>query len=299
MKQKRAKSYRKQMHTLQTTFKFKTPIQCVVDSESILHAEQTKFDLVKGVKRTIQVEPKFFITQCCINHLYESKNQPAIEIAKTMEKRRCGHKGTLSSHDCIKSITCVNGENKFRYLIVTQDENLRKSLRKVPGVPLIYMNRSVMIMEPFSFATLRVVKMVEAGKLTGGLNNPNAGKHLRDEKDEESVDDADKKDEQPKKKRKGPKGPNPLSIKKKKATTPDQKQQKKKEDDGKDTDGKKKRKRSHKKKTADISEAQAADNTETSTEKKVEKDTTVTETTSEKPEKETGSKTETATEDQT
>ncbi|ODV85514.1 hypothetical protein CANARDRAFT_28305 [[Candida] arabinofermentans NRRL YB-2248] len=250
MKQKRAKAYRKQMHVYTQTFKFKTPIQTIADSEIILHAEKTSFDLFKGVDRTIQMESKMMITQCCINHLYETKNQPAIEIAKRMEKRRCGHKDTLSSRDCIKSIVSINGENKHRYCIVTQDEDLRRDLRKIPGVPLVYMNRSVMIMEPLSNASAKVVQMVEARKLTGGLNDPKYAGRLHVDEQQSLPGTSEKEnetnnDQTKSKKRKGPKGPNPLSMKKKQT----EKESQDSKNEQSSEPAKKKRRRSHKKST--------------------------------------------------
>ncbi|VEU22858.1 DEKNAAC103927 [Brettanomyces naardenensis] len=245
MRQKRAKAYRKQMNVYRMTFKFKPPIQVLVDSNAVLEAEKSKFDLKKGIDRTVQMETKLFITQCCINHLYETGNQPAIDIAKTMEKRRCHHKETMSSYECIKSITDVGGHNKFRYVVVTQDEKLRRSLREVPAVPLIYMNRSVMIMEPMSKVSERVVGEVERRKLVGGLNDakraglmdgpPSAppagrsddggsgGKDGKSDGDGEAEGEDEDEDDapnhstaNPRHKRRGPKQPNPLSVKKKK-----------------------------------------------------------------------------------
>ncbi|KAH3670646.1 hypothetical protein OGAPHI_001161 [Ogataea philodendri] len=231
MKQKRAKQYRKQIHQYVSTFRFKTPIQCIVDDNVILECEKTKFDVIKAISRTVQTEVKLMITQCCINHLYETRNQPAIEIAKQMEKRRCNHKETLSSKECISSIVNIDGKNKHRYLVVSQDERLRQAMRTVPGVPLIYMKRSVMIMEPMSPVSEKVVQETEARKLSAGLNDPTAGIQKQEQEPSEPAP----------KKRKGPKGPNPLSVKKAKKQT----------DVAEETQEKKKRRRSHKKTTTE------------------------------------------------
>ncbi|CDK26393.1 unnamed protein product [Kuraishia capsulata CBS 1993] len=265
MKQKRAKAYRKQMQAYQHTFKFMLPIQCLADSELVLHCEKTAFELTKGIARTIQSDPKMMITQCCIQHLYDSRNQPAIEIAKTMEKRRCNHRETLSSYECIKSIVDVKGENKHRYLVATQDEKLRKALRRVPGVPLIYMNRSVMIMEPLSPASMKVQQRIENGKLTGGLNSKHAG--VIETEKPKAIASGDKVEanaegtetEKPKKRKRGPKEPNPLSMKKKKTekTSEDANDtNNQNEGNGDDLGDKKRRKRKHKKSTQDTDETE-------------------------------------------
>jgi U3 small nucleolar RNA-associated protein 23 len=87
-------------------------------------------------------------------------------------------------------------DNPHNYCVASQDAELRKELRRVPGVPLIHINRSVVVLEPPSKATKE--KIAEREK----------AKTLPNEKEHQFM--------QKKKKRKGPKQPNPLSMKKKK-----------------------------------------------------------------------------------
>ncbi|GMM47326.1 rRNA-binding ribosome biosynthesis protein [Pichia kluyveri] len=245
MRQKRAKQYRKQMQVLRTAFKFKTPIQCLVDDSTVLESAKTSYDLIKGINSVVQMECKFLITQCCIQHLYDSNNQLAVDLAKRMEKRRCGHKETLSSFECMKSITNVEGENKYRYLVVTQDENLRTSLRNIAGVPLVFLHRSVLVMEPLSKVTKRVVSAVERMKLTQGLNSIDAGKRSRDSDNEDGEDgegDDQNNENRPVKKGKKVKGVNPLAMKKKQKKVVPAKSTDKQDTESND-DGKKKRRR--------------------------------------------------------
>jgi U3 small nucleolar RNA-associated protein 23 len=58
MKQKRAKAYRRLMSYYHINFKFREPFQVLVDEEIILECMRTKFDLVAGLKRTLQGEVK-------------------------------------------------------------------------------------------------------------------------------------------------------------------------------------------------------------------------------------------------
>lgn len=218
MRQKRAKSYKKQMNVYLHTFKFREPFQTIVDDEIILNCQKASFDIAKGLNRTIQGETKPMITQCSIEALYKTNNQDAISIAKLFERRRCNHPpaNPIPSSECIKSIVDINGENKHRYLVASQDKLLRNKLSRVPGVPLIYMNRSVMVMEPMSEATTSYSNSFERNKLTGGLNDVEVGKI---NKQEELKTEGSEKT--PTKKRKGPKEPNPLSMKKKKTVNTD------------------------------------------------------------------------------
>lgn len=216
------------------TFKFREPFQTIVDDELVLTCDKASFNLPKGLTRTIQGESKPMITQCCMQALYLTDNQPAIDLAKSFERRRCNHFGNPKPPaECIESIVNIEGENKHRYVVATQNTKLRKVLRGVPGVPLIFMNRSVMVMEPASDATMRAATLSENAKLTTGLNDTKIGYVKKDTEEDEA--------EQPqKKKRKGPKEPNPLSMKKKKTTSNESQPQ--------DADKpKKKRARRHKK----------------------------------------------------
>ncbi|KAI5950759.1 hypothetical protein KGF54_003833 [Candida jiufengensis] len=223
MRQKRAKSYKKQMNIYHYTFKFREPYQLIVDSNIIIKCSDSSYNITNGFNKTIQAENKPMITQCCIQDLYNSKNEKAISIAKNFERRKCNHRQPINPQDCIESIVNINGENKHRYVVSTQDLDLRKRLRSVPGVPLIYMNKSsVMVMEPLSESTAKYSNNWENKKLTAGLNDLKAGQKDKKQKEEATKEDNEESEEPAKKKRKGPKGPNPLSIKKKKKEQPPQ-----------------------------------------------------------------------------
>ncbi|KAL1979064.1 hypothetical protein VTN96DRAFT_7155 [Rasamsonia emersonii] len=83
---------------------------------------------------------------------------------------------------------------------------LRAGARSIPGVPIIYVKRSVMILEPMSVPSEKVRLGVEKGKFKTGVEgalNAAGGKRKREE------------DEQPRQRGlKKAKGPNPLSVKK-------------------------------------------------------------------------------------
>jgi U3 small nucleolar RNA-associated protein 23 len=169
------------------------------------------------------------ITQCCIRHLYAAKDDPAIDLAKTFERRRCGHHELpepLSTLDCLKEVVDAkeNQTNKHRYVIASQDIEVRSFMRKIPGVPLIYINRSVMIMEPMAEVTDDARLKEERSKFRAGLKSrlPQLlGKRDRDHEQHEEHEEHDKYGEhgeidhpQPlqKKASRGSKEPNPLSM---------------------------------------------------------------------------------------
>ncbi|AQZ10249.1 UTP23 (YOR004W) [Zygosaccharomyces parabailii] len=211
MRQKRAKSYRKQMLVYNHAFKFREPYQVLVDDQLVMDCYKSHYDLVGGLKRTLQAEVKPMITQCCIQALYSTRIQEAIDIAKNFERRRCNHppKEARPPAECIQSVVNINGHNKHRYVVASQDVNLRRKLRRVPGVPLVHISRSVMVMEPLSEASRLLNQRWEEDKLLKGLNDPKLAGLRTPE-----IEDQDQQPP-PAKKHKGPKNPNPLSIKKK------------------------------------------------------------------------------------
>ncbi|SCU80133.1 LAFA_0B07690g1_1 [Lachancea sp. 'fantastica'] len=246
MRQKRAKSYRKQMLVYHHNFKFREPYQVLVDDKIVCDTHKASFDLVKGLQRTLQAEVKPMITQCCIQAIYDTKYQDAIDLAKTFERRRCNHppKEAKPPLECLESVVNINGVNKHRYVVASQDTDIRNTLRKVPGVPMVFMNRSVMVMEPLSRSSERLSRDQEKQKLFKGLNDPStAGKPAAAEKTSEENTHASSG-----KKRKGPKGPNPLSMKKKKGNEPtgETKESVKTETTTTNTSSSRRRKRSHK-----------------------------------------------------
>lgn len=79
--------------------------------------------------------------------------QQAVDLAKTFERRKCNHWQMKDTDDeCISGI--VGDDNRFRYVVATQSVGLRKTLRKVLGVPLVFEKRAVVLLEPASDASV-------------------------------------------------------------------------------------------------------------------------------------------------
>ena len=94
--------------------------------------------------------------------------------------------------------------------------DVREAARNVPGVPIVYVKRSVMVLEELSQASLRVKGEGEREKLRGGLLG--ARKRKRSDEDGGEGERREEGERLGVKRRavKGVKGPNPLSVKKKK-----------------------------------------------------------------------------------
>lgn len=163
---------------------------------------------------------------------------PIIAQAKDFERRFCGHHPEshpepLSTQECLMSVVDGKntGRNKHRYVVATQDADLRRRLRQIPGVPLIYVNRGVMIMEPMAGSTEDQLAREERSKFKAELRGAPKRKREEDEAEEGAAEEGAAKKEgggEPAKKKKKnygkAKGPNPLAMKKKKKKKPGEQQ---------------------------------------------------------------------------
>ncbi|EJP70492.1 rRNA-processing protein UTP23 [Beauveria bassiana ARSEF 2860] len=237
MRGKRSKQYRKLMEQYCMTFGFREAYQVLVDAEMVQDACRFKMDLTAGLERTVHGKVKPMITQCEIRKLYEKKNEPgirdAIELAKNYERRRCGHHPDeypkpLSTLECLSSVVDPKqtGQNKHRYVVASQSQEVRRALRGVRAVPLIYIKRSVMILEPMADDSAEVRLREEKAKFRAELKKKTP-RNKRKREEEEDGDEGEggdgeeggakmKSEEERKKKKKygGIKEPNPLSVKK-------------------------------------------------------------------------------------
>ncbi|KAL5888610.1 hypothetical protein ACKVWC_003867 [Pyricularia oryzae] len=290
MRAKRSKQYRKLMKEYCRVWNFREPYQVLVDADIVKDASRFKMDLVPALERTLHGKVKPMITQCSMRHLYalqgtEPSIKGVIDYAKEkFERRRCGHHpdetDALSTLECMSSFITDSGKSaRNRYVVASQDDNVRRYMRGIKGVPLIYISRSVMILEPMADSSAAVVAKEERAKFRSGIqslastgskrkrgddDDGASGDHSDSDDDESEGDEDDEEDgrngtadgtspAKKKKKNYGPKGPNPLAAKKKKKKPQPGSGTKPKEADASassEQPAKKKRKRRPKKSTA-------------------------------------------------
>ncbi|KAI5862609.1 hypothetical protein GGS23DRAFT_570998 [Durotheca rogersii] len=239
---KRSKQYRKLMEQFSMGWGFREPYQVLVDADFISEANRCKMDLIRRLEDTLHGQVKPMITQCSMRHLYAQKSEPgveaAIELAKSQfERRRCGHHPNeyptpLSTSECLHSVVDPkdNGVNRHRYVCAINDDAVRANLRQVAGTPLLFIRRSVMIMEPMATVSAKARSKDEKSKFRAEIKR-SGDKRKREEEEEDGGGGSERKDtseqsiggavggektERKKKKTYGRKEPNPLSVKKKK-----------------------------------------------------------------------------------
>ncbi|KAJ2732091.1 hypothetical protein IW152_004071 [Coemansia sp. BCRC 34962] len=210
MRAKRAKSYRKAMQFYQQAFGFREPYQILVSPDFILAGVSRQIPVKARLEEAVQGQAKFLVTHCGISELLKSTSDfrsQAITVSKEFEKRRCPHQEPIPGLDCVREI--MGEENKNNYCVAVQDDDLRAKLRAVPGVPILHVKQSVVVLERKSQVAKDASRQIEKDKL--GLSELERSM-LRAVK--KQANEAKNEKRKKKKKNAGPKGPNPLSIKK-------------------------------------------------------------------------------------
>ncbi|KAJ1819916.1 hypothetical protein LPJ56_003548 [Coemansia sp. RSA 2599] len=210
MRSKRTKAYRKAMHFYQQTFGFREPYQVLVSPDFVLAAVGKKVDVKQAVQDALQGQIKFYITYCGICDVRkESEFQTqAIAMSKTFEKRRCMHKEPVPGTQCIEEL--MGGENKNNYCVAAQNDQLRAKLRSIAGVPILHMQRNIVVLERMA----QVAKEASEKQLKEKLGASTAEKKLLREIKKKAIEEKLALRKSKPKKAKNPKNPNPLSVKK-------------------------------------------------------------------------------------
>ncbi|GAM19189.1 hypothetical protein SAMD00019534_023640 [Acytostelium subglobosum LB1] len=114
------------------------PYYVIIDTNFINFSISNKIDIVQGLMDCLYAKCIPCITDCCSAEIERlgPKYRIALKISKDPRFQRltCMHKGTYAD-DCI-----INRITMHRmYMVATCDADLRRRIRKVPGVPIIYL----------------------------------------------------------------------------------------------------------------------------------------------------------------
>ncbi|KAI9746683.1 MAG: rRNA-processing protein fcf1 [Claussenomyces sp. TS43310] len=112
------------------------PYSIIVDTNFISRSVQLKLDMLPTFMDLLYAKCNLIITDCVIGEMEKlgPKYSIALRIAKDprWERVSCSHQG-LYADDCI-----VDRVTKHRvYLVATNDRDLKRRIRKIPGVPII------------------------------------------------------------------------------------------------------------------------------------------------------------------
>lgn len=113
------------------------PYRVIVDTNFVNFSIQNKLEIVKSMMDCLYAECIPCITDCVMGEIEKmgSKYRIALRLARDprFERLPCMHKGTYAD-DCI-----VQRVTQHRcYIVATCDKGLKQRLRKIPGVPIMY-----------------------------------------------------------------------------------------------------------------------------------------------------------------
>lgn len=122
------------------------PYSVLVDTNFLSHTVQRKLGLLESMMDCLLAKCQPVITSCVMAELEKlgPKYRIALRIARDekWEHLQCDHKGVYAD-DCIVDRIC---KHKI-YIVATNDRELKRRVRKVPGVPLMSVARGKYVIE--------------------------------------------------------------------------------------------------------------------------------------------------------
>ncbi len=215
--------------------------------------------LQKYLDNTLHGECKIFVTQCTLAKITKEhekatggkgrRRPDCLPPPTELPLRYCKHKsdggedlGVVEEWRCLLDLLAgqpkgnEQAKNKQHYILATADApeqeqeqkrrdhiEVRERARLIPGVPIVYVKRSVMILEELSAASERLRLGAEKEKFREGLISSDRKRKRGDEEEDEVLRELmeDEPDETSHRRvQHRAKGPNPMSVRKKKVKAP-------------------------------------------------------------------------------
>eukprot|EP00743_Colponemidia_sp_Colp-15_P003404 GILK01003678.1.p1 GENE.GILK01003678.1~~GILK01003678.1.p1 ORF type:complete len:204 (-),score=27.79 GILK01003678.1:205-792(-) len=122
-------------------FKYNTalgpPYQILVDTNFINFSIQNKLDILKSMMDCLLAKCIPCVTDCVMAELEKlgHKYRLALRLAKDprFERLPCSHSGTYADDCLVQRVT----QHKC-YMVATNDKDLKRRIRKIPGIPIMY-----------------------------------------------------------------------------------------------------------------------------------------------------------------
>jgi len=111
------------------------PYHVIVDTNFINFSIKNRLEINQAMTDCLMAKVTPYVTDCVVAELEKlgPKYRVALRIAQQLERLPCQHKGTYAD-DClvnrIKAHKC--------YIVGTCDRDLKRRIRKEPGVPIMY-----------------------------------------------------------------------------------------------------------------------------------------------------------------
>jgi len=125
------------------------PYQILIDTNFINFTLQNKLDLFRGLMDCLLAKATPIITDCVMGELEKlgTKYRVALRVAKDerIVRLSCSHPGTYADDCLVRRVT----QHKC-YMVATCDRDLKRRIRKIPGVPIMYITKHQFSIERFA-----------------------------------------------------------------------------------------------------------------------------------------------------
>lgn len=115
------------------------PFRILVDTNMLWQTCSDKIDIFDGLEKCLLAKCIPMVTSCVIAELEKlgRKFHLALKLAKDPRFRciKCGCRGNYAD-DCLVNIVTKNR----CFVVATNDKDLRRRMRKIPGVPIMYLH---------------------------------------------------------------------------------------------------------------------------------------------------------------
>lgn len=115
------------------------PFRVLIDTNFVNFSVSNKIDIACGMLNCLAAPTTVFVTDCVIAELQKlpKKYSVALRVARDRRFKRlhCTHKGTYAD-DCLIDRIAAHRI----YIVATCDKDLKRRIRKVPGVPIMYIS---------------------------------------------------------------------------------------------------------------------------------------------------------------
>eukprot|EP01038_Epipyxis_sp_PR26KG_P008802 gene8802-11884_t len=194
----RAKQIRRHLRFYRVVFDIVPPYNVILDGSFIFAAIKYKVDLINRIERLLQGEKvNLFILKSVINELKASgdKSKSSLEFAiRYCEVIDDGDVEGVNSLEKLQNIlkpkptsTLGNNNRKKKYFVASQDKETRYTIsNNIAGIPLIYLNKVIFVLEPPSALSQNLNSQMQTAKISLNESESNLVELIKKRKREDS-----------------------------------------------------------------------------------------------------------------
>jgi U3 small nucleolar RNA-associated protein 24 len=116
------------------------PYHVLVDTNFINFSIQNKLDIFQSLLDCLYAKCTAYLSECVVAELERlgPRYRVALRIARDprFKSLKCTHRGTYADDCLVERVTMHRC-----YIVATCDKDLRRRLRKIPGVPIMYIHK--------------------------------------------------------------------------------------------------------------------------------------------------------------